>query len=269
MRILLTNDDGISSPGIRLLACALRKAGHRVFVLAPSSDRSGVSHSITFFNGPCHLAGIEADTWSCGGTPADCVVIALTGGIPELRFFPDGKPDDAVNTEPPHLILSGINRGANLGTDIVYSGTAAAARQGSLVGIPAIALSLVEHQETENSPQGDVWHWDAAVSFAVEHLEEMRACWKPGSFVNINIPNSPEGPSALVHAFPSLRYYNDSIDIYDAPDGKQYCFAQVGKISAKPERGSDWDVVSENKASMSAIYIHPVLLEAVNGRGEP
>ena len=259
MKILLTNDDGFSSPGIVLLARALRAAGHRVFVLAPASDRSGASHSISFLSGPCKLSEIEADTWSCSGTPADCVVLALLGGIPELRIIPieeTGEPP----SPPPDLILSGINRGANLGTDIVYSGTAAAARQGSLIGIPAIALSLVE---------GEHWHWDMAVSFAVNHLEEMMAFRQADTFVNVNIPNSAAGPSGLVPAFPSLRYYNDRIDTYKAPDGTCYCFARAGKIGAKAEAGSDWDVVSHNGASMSAIGIHPVGApsDAAGGRG--
>jgi 5'-nucleotidase len=246
MRILLTNDDGIASPGIGLLAKALRLAGHRVFVIAPSANRSGVSHSISFLDSPCRLREIEADTWSCSGTPADCVVVGLLGGVPEIQSITaqeNGRP-----ASPPDLIVSGINRGANLGTDIVYSGTAAAARQGSLLGIPSIALSLVE---------GAVWHWDMAVAFAVDRLQEMRALWKADTFVNVNIPNSAGGPSGLVSAFPSLRRYNDRITVYNAPDGQSYCFSNGGEVDAWPDRGSDWDVVSNNGASWSGILIHP------------
>ncbi|MCL1991324.1 MAG: 5'/3'-nucleotidase SurE, partial [Spirochaetes bacterium] len=119
MRILLTNDDGIKSPGLFLLADALRSGGHRVFVVAPDTERSGMSHSVTFFANPCKLRPLGEDTWSCSGTPADCVVVALNGGLPQLSL---------AGGAPPDLVLSGINRGANLGTDVVYSGTAAAAR---------------------------------------------------------------------------------------------------------------------------------------------
>ena len=256
MRILLTNDDGISSPGILLLAAALREAGHRVFVIAPALDRSGVSHSISFLSGPRKLIEIEKDTWACDGTPVDCIVISLLGGIPELCMVRDG----GCGTEgsPPDIIVSGINRCANLGTDIVYSGTAAAARQGALCNIPSVALSLVE---------GPVWNWETAVIFAAERLEEMLAYWKPGSFVNVNLPNRREIPASLVHAFPSLRYYNDRIEIYDAPDGHRYCFSRAGEISASPEQGSDWMAVTDNNASISGICIHPVLLEAVIAKG--
>jgi 5'-nucleotidase len=237
MQLLLTNDDGINSPGILLLAGALRGAGHRVFVLAPSSDRSGVSHSITFLNGPNKIVQVDEDTWSCDGTPVDCVVIGMRGGLPECVS--------------PDAIVSGINRGANLGTDIIYSGTAAAARQGSFFNIPSLALSLVE---------GDAWHWDMAAAFAAERFAEMLAFWKPDCFVNVNIPNQKETPRSLVHAFPSLRYYNDSIEIYYAPDGSRYCFARAGEIGAKPEKGSDWEAVSGCCASISDILIHPALL---------
>jgi 5'-nucleotidase len=237
MRLLLTNDDGISSPGLLPLAAALRKAGHRVYVLAPSSDKSGVSHSITFLNGPRRSTQVEEDTWTCDGTPVDCVVIGLMGGLPECM------PLDAV--------VSGINRGANLGTDIVYSGTAAAARQGALCDIPSLALSLLE---------GDEWHWDMAIAFSVERFAEMLDFWKPGCFVNVNIPGQKEKPRELVHAFPSIRYYNDSIETYYAPDGRRYCFARAGQISAKPEKGSDWEAAAGNCASISDVLIHPALM---------
>jgi len=237
MRLLLTNDDGINSPGLLPLAAALRKAGHKVFVLAPSADRSGVSHSITFLNGPIKIVRVDNDTWCCDGTPVDCVVIGLMGGLPECM------PLDAI--------VSGINCGANLGTDLVYSGTAAAARQGALCNIPSLALSLVK---------ADAWYWDMAVAFAAERFAEMLAFWKPGCFVNVNIPGQKETPRGLVHAFPSLRYYNDSIETYYAPDGQRYCFAKAGKISAKPEEGSDWEAVAGSNASMSDILIHPALL---------
>jgi 5'-nucleotidase len=237
MRLLLTNDDGINSPGIMLLASALREAGHKVFVLAPVADRSGVSHSITFLRGPNKIVQIDEDTWYCDGTPVDCVVIGLMGGLPE--------------SASPDVIVSGINRGANLGTDIIYSGTAAAARQGALCNIPSLALSLVE---------GDAWHWDMAVTFATERFAEMLAFWKPDCFVNVNIPSQKEMPRGLVHAFPSFRYYNDSMETYYAPDGQRYCFARAGKINVKPEKGSDWEAVAGNNASISDILIHPALL---------
>jgi len=257
MRILLTNDDSINSPGITLLAAALRKAGHRVFVVAPETNQSGVSNAIRFLDGPSKLTQIGEDTWSCEGTPADCVIIALKGGIPELCLLDEsGKRKQTLSVD---LVISGINQGANLGTDIIYSGTAAAARQGAFFQIPSLALSLLHH--------GNEWNWDMAVGFALERLDEMVSYWKPDSFINVNIPNQREKPAALVHAFPSLRYYNDSIEVYQAPDGGRYCFVKAWNIFAQPEQGSDCAVTAAHNASMSAVFIHPVLLESVKERG--
>jgi 5'-nucleotidase len=152
----------------------------------------------------------------------------------------------------PDLILSGINRGANLGTDLIYSGTAAAARQGSLFSVPSIALSLVE------SPRWGEYYWDMAVSLVLKKLEEWASLWEPDTFLNINIPNSPEGPGGASLAFPCRRQYGDGLSILDAPDGNRYCFALIGKELCLPEPGSDRDTVSRNLVSLSPVLIHPV-----------
>ena len=248
MRLLLTNDDGISSPGLLLLAEGLRKTGHKVMVIAPAYDQSGVSHSISFLNRPCKLEKIDNnDNWSCDGTPVDCVIVALLGGFPEICSAEDMRN----GCLPYDALVSGINKGANLGTDIIYSGTAAAARQGSLCNIPSLALSLVE---------ADTWNWKMAVEFSVEHLEQMLANWKPDSFINVNIPNNEKKPSKLVHSFPSFRYYNDSIEMYIAPDNHRYCFARSGHVKMNDQPGSDFNAIANNCASLSEVCIHPVLL---------
>jgi 5'-nucleotidase len=235
MNILLTNDDGFESPGILLLAAALRESGHRVTVVAPDRDRSGVSHSISFLDNSLVLKPRGPDTWSCSGVPVDCVVTAILGEI-------SARPD---------LILSGINRGANLGTDLLYSGTAAAARQGSFFEIPSVALSLVE------CPEG-LFYWDKAVQFSLLHLEEWITQWKSGTFVNVNLPNTPQGPGGTAPAFPSRRQYHDSVKILDAPNGDRYCFFCAGEVTVIRQDGSDQDVVSRNLAAVSLIWAHPV-----------
>jgi 5'-nucleotidase len=236
MNILLTNDDGIESPGLLLLARGLRKNGRRVLTLAPDRDRSGVSHSISFLGNVLVLKSRGEDTWSCSGLPVDCVVTAMLGGIP---FKPD-------------LILAGINRGANLGTDLLYSGTAAAARQGSLFGVPSVALSLAD-----DSP-GATFYWDMAVEFSLAHLDELAGRWKADTFVNVNIPNDPRGPGGLAPAFPSRRVYHDSLEMMEAPGGDRYCFYHAGEVSVVPQPGSDRDLVSQNLAAVSSIWVHPV-----------
>jgi len=254
MRILLTNDDGAGSPGITLLAGALRDAGHKVVMVAPSSNCSGASHSISFFKGTRKFAEIGRDSYSFDGTPADCVLVALRGGLPEMDTTSGGKAPDAV--------VSGINKGANLGTDIVFSGTAAAARQGAFYGIPSLALSLVHMGNWER----ETWHWDDAVAFSVERLEEMLARWKPDSFLNVNLPNLGVKPLGLERAFPCARVYKDRIDVGVGEDGQTYCSADLNEPGARLEEGSDWNAIVANRASLSEIFIHPALLEDVRRR---
>jgi len=253
VRILLTNDDGISSAGINLLAKALRSAGFRVFVVAPNSNRSGCSHSIEFLNGPLKFSKVSDDTWTCSGTPVDCIITALMGGIPEICISTEGMADrSSLNMEKaPDLILSGINAGANLGTDIIYSGTASAARQGSFFDIPSVALSLVDNDQP--------WQWDNVISYVTEKLTLIMGYWKAGAFVNVNFPNIDKKISVLVPSFPSMRYYNDRIITYTSPDGGMYCFARPGKVENIPEEGSDWAEVLKGNAAYSIIKSQPVI----------
>jgi 5'-nucleotidase len=249
LRILLTNDDGFSSPGIKLLAKALRSAGHKVYTVAPDTNRSGCSHSILFLNGPLKLTQIEEDTFSCSGTPVDCIITSLLGGIPEICI--STETTDLNMEKAPDLILSGINAGANLGTDIIYSGTASAARQGSFFGIPSIALSLVE----SNLP----WQWESCISYICEKLVLIMGYWKAGTFVNVNFPNNEKKPFELVLSFPSIRYYNDRIVTYTSPDNGKYCFAKPGKVENIPEEGSDWAEVLKGNAAFSVVMSQPAI----------
>ena len=235
MKILLTNDDGIDSEGIQKLAGILRSVGHRVFVIAPDINRSGISHAVSLLNGPVKLSAAGEDAWSCSGYPSDCVIVGIMGALPE-------KPD---------MVLSGINQGGNLGTDIIYSGTAAAARQASLAGIPALALSLAG---------SGAYHWDMAARWAAEHLEELLAYWERDSFVNVNIPNSAGGPSGLATACPAVKDYNDIISIMSAPDGDRWCFLGAGEETVTGCEGNDWELVSRNIVSVTPVYNCPVVL---------
>ena len=237
MNILLTNDDGIDSEGLQKLAWILRsRQKYKVSVIAPDTNRSGISHALSIFNGPVKLSALGPDTWSCSGYPADCIIAGLKG----------------VLSEWPDLVLSGINRGANLGTDIIYSGTASAARQASLAGIPAIALSLVG-----NEP----FYWDMAASWSADHLEELLAYWREDTFVNVNIPGNSGLPEGMATAWPAVKNYRDTLSVMTAPDGSRWCFLEaVDDISAVSEQGSDCETVSRNFVSVSTVYNHPAVL---------
>ena len=173
MRILVTNDDGVESRGIITLAEALQVLGD-VTVVAPDDDRSGVGHSVSVRH-QMRVSPLEdraVRTFSCSGTPADCIIVGayeLCGGLPDL-------------------VVSGINRGANLGDDINYSGTVAAAIEALIVGVPSIAVSLAASWPRE-SP---VHHWDTAATAAIDAARGLIA--EPiglGTLLNINVPNLP------------------------------------------------------------------------------
>ncbi|MDR2193251.1 MAG: 5'/3'-nucleotidase SurE [Treponema sp.] len=240
MNIVMTNDDGIDFEWFMRFVRAMqdmgKTRGHTIYVIAPEGDRSGFSHYITFIGGPIRLKKREENIWACSGAPADCVMMAAMGALP---FTVD-------------LVVSGINRGANLGTDIVYSGTAAAARQASLHHIPAVAYSLAG----ETKPL----YWEKAVEYAVTHIEEFAALWQEDIFINVNLPNIPSGAVGSEITFPARRIYEaDSIEVFDAPDRKRYCFMNAGAVETVPEAGSDYDAVSRNMASVSPVFIHPVV----------
>ena len=141
MDILLTNDDGIRAVGLRALYGALTKAGHRVHVAAPMTEQSAVGHSVTLFS-PLRVREVEEAGFSglgISGTPADCVKLALSHLLPK-------RPD---------MIVSGINAGANVGVDVLYSGTVSAATEGALAGIPAMAVSVDDYHPEELSAQAE------------------------------------------------------------------------------------------------------------------
>ena len=235
MNILLTNDDGIGTDGIQKLAEALRsRSSHRVFIIAPDSNRSGVSHAISILSKPVKLTALGEDTWSCSGFPGDCVIVGMKGAIPE-------KLD---------LVISGINIGANLGSDIIYSGTVAAARQASLYGIPALALSLAGRND---------FYWDMAAFWSVDHLEELLAYWRKETFVNVNIPNSAAGPEGMLAAWPAVKDYRDEMTWTDVSDGSRLFSLVAGEELILSGSGCDCDIVSRNFVSVSTIYNYPAV----------
>ncbi|MGA2977758.1 MAG: 5'/3'-nucleotidase SurE [Spirochaetia bacterium] len=231
MRILLTNDDGIGSNGIQTLVRALSPS-HEVWVVAPETEKSGGSHSITLRDA-LRVRTVGEKQLSCRGTPADCVLVALLGLVP--RGF--------------DLVISGINHGPNLGTDILYSGTAAGARQGALMGVPSVALSVGTY--TEPFP------FDAAADFAARNLDIFRALGTDDHFLNINFPAAATREAQTVITFPSRRIYRDELSTYKAPNGDVYCFMGGELPDAHPEEGSDSMVVSQGRISISPIHAHP------------
>jgi len=166
MRVLVSNDDGVDAPGIRILARGLREAGHEVLVVAPDRDRSGASNSLTL-DMPVRVVQLDASTWCVHGTPTDCVHVAITGML-ELE---------------PDIVVSGINNTANLGDDVIYSGTVAAAMEGRFLGLPAVAMSLATRDH-----RGE--HYETAARAAVEIIARLKTDPLPAdTILNVNVPD--------------------------------------------------------------------------------
>lgn len=168
MRVLVSNDDGVDAPGIRILAEGLRAAGHEVKVVAPDRDRSGASNSLTL-DMPVRVIRMDERTWRVAGTPTDCVHLALTGMFGE--------------EEEPDIVVSGINNSANLGDDVIYSGTVSAAMEGRFLGLPAVAVSLATHEHQAK-------HYETAARAAVEIVARLKADPLPAdTILNVNVPD--------------------------------------------------------------------------------
>ncbi|HHW4679436.1 MAG TPA: 5'/3'-nucleotidase SurE [Xylella sp.] len=169
MRVLLSNDDGVDAPGIRILADFLRSAGHEVVVVAPDRDHSGASNSLTL-DVPIRAKQIDMHTYSVTGTPTDCVHLALTGLL-------DYDPD---------IVVSGINNAANLGDDVIYSGTVSAAMEGRFLGLPAVAVSLASLSQEIH----EAHHYEAAAHAAVNIVAQLKTDPLPAdTILNVNVPD--------------------------------------------------------------------------------
>jgi 5'-nucleotidase len=231
MKILLTNDDGITSPGLQLLKEAL-SLEHEVWVVAPEVNRSAISHAITLRE-PTRIREHARREFLCGGTPADCVLIGLLGLLP-------------VDID---MVISGINLGPNLGTDIVYSGTAAGARQGALMGKPALACSLNAYLPPFNL--------GIPAAYIAENAEILKNLWNGDHFLNINFPRDVAAGASVDITYPIQRIYEDELVQFKAPNGHLYCFIDGSLPGGEMEAGSDFLAVEQGRISISPILIHP------------
>jgi 5'-nucleotidase len=204
MKILISNDDGIAALGIRTLANTLADVGHDITVVCPDRERSATGHGLTLHQ-PIRAEIVESifhpsiKAWACDGTPSDCVKLALW----------------ALLDSPPDLVLSGINQGANLGTEILYSGTVSAAMEGLIEGIPSVALSLASHTVKEFQP---------AANYAKILVEQLQQNSFPDlMLLNINIP--PVKWEEIVGVAITRQGVRRYIDVFDKridPRGKTY-----------------------------------------------
>lgn len=232
MKVLITNDDGVQSAGIRHLREKL-KLQHDVWTVAPHIERSCTSHAITL-HGSVVFKKLKEKLYSCDGTPADSVKYSLLGAIP---FSPD-------------VVVSGINHGPNIGTDIVYSGTVAAAREAAYMGCAGIAVSLAGAARQQS--------FQAAARFISENLEVLVDSWKDNHLINVNVPGDLAVPLTTKITTPARRIYRDRL-VSESVSDSELRFAIEGEASdAAAEGGSDWEAVTSGFISISPILIHPL-----------
>lgn len=231
MKILLSNDDGINSPGIQSLYTSL-KDKHHVVIIAPHSEKSGTSHAISMYQ-PIQCRPFAANMWTCFGTPADCVRLSFHGAI-------DFEPE---------LVIGGINKGANLGTDIIYSGTAAVARQAVLFNCPGIAVSLVHE-----SPAPD---FKNSAEFIAARLEKILSSWSKDHFININIPEGSLDNSDTLITFPGSRRYRGRFARMRGAWGDDYFFSEGQALQGLHEEGNDFEAIKHGNISVSPVAIEP------------
>lgn len=230
MRILLSNDDGYQAKGLRALMTGLADMAD-ITVVAPDRNRSGASNSLTLET-PLRVERIDTNLYCVNGTPSDCVHVAITGLL----------------EEEPDMVISGVNHGANLGDDVLYSGTVAAAMEGRFLGLPALALSLVEE---------DGGHFDTAVSVARELLERMAADPLPrDTILNINVPDLPwkaiEGLEVT-----RLGFRHKSEPVIKSADPKNRPIYWIGPAGAGQDAGpgTDFHAIASRRVSMTPIKI--------------
>lgn len=230
MRILLTNDDGFFAPGLQSLNEVLQTTEHEVFIVAPENQRSAAGHSITLFE-PLLVNEHKLQSnkgYSVRGTPSDCVKLAIQG---ELIPAPD-------------VIISGINSGQNLGTDVFYSGTVAAAMEGVLLGIPAVAVSLADYEYKDFKP--------AAQFIAANFSRFLAQTWH--GLININIPGIPQAQWKGIR-FTKLgkSVYKDVFAKYVDPHGKSF-YWQGGTLNPDEELNTDLRAIREGFISITPLH---------------
>jgi 5'-nucleotidase len=238
MRILLTNDDGVNATGLKVLEAIARRFSDDIWIVAPTEEQSGSGHSLTL-TVPVRLRKLGERRFCVTGTPTDAVMMGLA------HIMKDGKPD---------LILSGVNRGANLGEDVTYSGTVSAAMEGALAGIPSIALS----QSYAKEGMGDTVPFAAAEAWAERVLAPLIAApFAPRTLVNVNFPAlPPEAVKGIRVVRQGLRDYG-RLRIVQRTDmrGYDYYWFGLGPMIQTPGHDTDLEAVSDHYVAVTPLHL--------------
>lgn len=237
MRILVSNDDGIDTEGLDILEQVAAELSSDVWVVAPERDQSGVSHSLSLHD-PLRMRELGGNRFAVAGTPTDCIIMAVR------HLFKDELPD---------LVLSGVNRGQNVAEDVIYSGTVAAAMEGTIFGIPSIALSQVYGPGGRNNTD-----WSCCRAHAGAVIKSIiEAGIDPGVLVNVNFPNcAPDDVEGIAvtaqgrrnHAFMKVEERHDG-------RGRAYYWLMGARVPHEPTDGTDLWAVHNRRIAVTPLQI--------------
>ncbi|MGL5445715.1 MAG: 5'/3'-nucleotidase SurE [Rhabdaerophilum sp.] len=250
MRILITNDDGIHAPGLAVLERIARELSDDIVVVAPETDQSGVSHSLSL-NDPLRLREIAPNHYAVKGTPTDCVIMGLR------HILKDQKPD---------LLLSGVNRGQNIAEDVTYSGTIAAAMEGTLLGVPSIAMSqaftMGDHKTVD---------WACAEAHGATVIRKVLAAGiTPGILINVNFPAvRPENIAGITVSVQGQRNQT-FLDLEKRHDGRgnPYFWIAYKPGKSTPAEGTDLHALADGKISVTPLRLDLTDLPSVTRLAE-
>jgi 5'-nucleotidase len=227
--ILITNDDGIHSAGLQALADRLQSFG-RVVVVAPDRERSAVGHALTL-HVPLRAEEISPGRWAVSGTPTDAVSLGIHGLLKER----------------PSLLISGINKGGNMGDDLTYSGTVAAAMEATLMGVPAMAVSLV-------GPHYNYADFAHAANVAGQLAASVVEHGLPAdTFINVNVPNT--APLGIRLTRQGKRVYEESVIQNRDPRGRSYYWIGAGELGFQDLEGTDFHAVHNGYVSVTPLHM--------------
>ncbi|HZD53186.1 MAG TPA: 5'/3'-nucleotidase SurE [Woeseiaceae bacterium] len=238
MRILVSNDDGYLATGINVLAKALSEIAE-IVVVAPDRNQSGASNSLTLHT-PLRIDQVEENRYFVNGTPSDCVHLALSG-------FLDVEPD---------IVVSGINHGANLGDDVIYSGTVAAAMEGRFLGLPAIAVSLVAHR---------AMHFETAARVACDLIARLERNPLPSDVIlNVNVPDRPYHElGGVVAARLGFRHRSEPLVRTKDPYGRTIYWIGPAGAGQDAGPGTDFEALENGAVAVTPLKVDLTRHEAV------
>jgi 5'-nucleotidase len=238
MRILVTHDDGIHAPGLAVAEKIAREISDDVWVVAPETEQSGASHSLTLTS-PLRLRKISERRYAVSGTPTDCVMMAALHVLKE---------------HPPELILSGVNWGSNMADDVTYSGTIAGAMEGCALVIASIAMSQAGDEETR-----DKIDWSPGEVHGPKLIRRLiEAGWPKGTLINLNFPGCAAAEVTGVELVPQGHYDLQSTEIEERFDARNRPYYWIGlrRRKAVPPKGSDLGAVYANAIAVTPLHMN-------------